>query len=751
MKSKLFLIIFITLTFFLCGLLCFQKNEQIQTKKLENENVLFSLFQGEEKVNTIPSKDSGYYFDRDKSNCTNDAQIEWDSVNWSPSVSVKDENQERVSCNLYFTTNYREGILNGTDPVLKDEMVPITLENDGTVKKADLTKPWYSYADKKWANAVILQNSYDTLDAEGKVNGATKQDGYVSFDGVDDTINLGLTNYDFGTQLTIGIAVTFYQNPKTVQEYFNNYEAAGFGFYLSGSSEKINVFQLRIENNYYQISSTTLEFGKKYLIVGTYNGKSMKMYINGELVSEQNISGNIVPSTLPLTIGANPEKFDAFSSYSKLNVHQAVVFNRTLSEDEIKNNMTNEIKVTDNKGLLKYVDFTNKQNYETNEIIPEDVIESYFVWIPKYRYKLWDLGNYSSLTSTDTSKVHTIDILFGDYDTSDSVGKECTTPMTSGATGNCKVGDYMTHPAFIGIPSTGFWVGKFETGYKGATTTSSAQSNTYDISKIEVKPNVYSWRSTQIVNGHLNSYNYKRNLDSHMIKNTEWGAIAYLQHSFYGSQTQIRLNNTDSHLTGYAANSAPTCGYTGKKETCIGYCENDSCSSAYNTEIGYLASTTGNISGVYDMSGGDWEYVMLFTKNSENKILVGKNSTYNSGFSGINYDGTTLVSNYNLPDDKYYDLYNGTASGGYYDNKILGDAIGETGPFGTINYSSYPRTISSWYNNQAVFISYETPFLVRGGATTIGANSGIFTFDNQYGQPCSAYRIILTPTKGNVS
>ena len=66
MKRKLFLIIFITLTFFLCGLLCFQKTEQIQTKKLENENVLFSLFQGDEKVDTIPSKDSGYYFDRDK-------------------------------------------------------------------------------------------------------------------------------------------------------------------------------------------------------------------------------------------------------------------------------------------------------------------------------------------------------------------------------------------------------------------------------------------------------------------------------------------------------------------------------------------------------------------------------------------------------------------------------------------------------------------------------------------------------------
>ena len=54
---------------------------------------------------------------------------------------------------------------------------------------------------------------------------------------------------------------------------------------------------------------------------------------------------------------------------------------------ELVDSGVKEIKVTDNKGLLKYVDFTNKQNYETNEIIPEDVIESYFVWIPKYRYK----------------------------------------------------------------------------------------------------------------------------------------------------------------------------------------------------------------------------------------------------------------------------------------------------------------------------------------------------------------------------
>ena len=27
---------------------------------------------------------------------------------------------------------------------------------------------------------------------------------------------------------------------------------------------------------------------------------------------------------------------------------------------------------------------------------------------------------------------------------------------------------------------------------------------------------------------------YQRELDSHMMKNTEWGAVAYLSHSIYG-------------------------------------------------------------------------------------------------------------------------------------------------------------------------------------------------------------------------
>ena len=758
MKRKLFLIIFITLTFFLCGLLCFQKTEQIQTKKLENENVLFSLFQGDEKVDTIPSKDSGYYFDRDKSNCTNDAQIEWDSVNWSPAVSVKEENQERVSCNLYFTTNYREGILNGTDPVLKDEMIPITLENDGTVKKADLTKPWYSYADKKWANAVLLQNSYDALEAEGKVNSATKQDGYVSFDGVDDYIDLGLANYDFDKAITVSIKLKFKELSKYM-DILDNYEAAGFGISYNFYRKKLNFTLYSSEEKKYQSIENVSEISPNTIIniTATFDGSTIKLYLNGSLDNTIQITTTSIKTSVQnILIGANPEINNTYSGQSLIDVYQAAIYNRVLSEEEIKNNMANEIKVTDNTGLLKYVDFTNRQNYEANEVIPEDVIESYFVWIPKYRYKLWDLGNYDGLTSIDTSKVHAIDILFGDYNTDDSMGKECTTPMTSGATGNCKVGDYMTHPAFISIPSTGFWVGKFTTGYKGAS--SSTRLTTLDVSKIIIKPNTYGLDSN-LSTAHLNAYNYHRELDSHVMKNTEWGAVAYLQHSEYGSSSSIRLNNNSSHKTGYAANNEPTCGYTGQSDTCNAYCNDDSCNSAYNTQIGYLGSTTGNIYGVYDMAGMSTKLMGIMLDESGNPYS-GTSKSYNTGFNGkfgqpnVGVDDgsvTELTTGIDYPDSKYYDAYSYNTTTYYYKNRILGDATGEMGPYEKQSFvSNFSTAVTSWYGDLMDQNYTRYPVYERGYSLSGGTFAGIFALQCGPGRG-SFFRMILTPTKGNAS
>ena len=384
--------------------------------------------------------------------------------------------------------------------------------------------------------------------------------------------------------------------------------------------------------------------------------------------------------------------------------------------------------------------------YKNGETIPESNIESYFVWIPKYSYQLFDLGNYSSLTSI-SNKTQEIKIKFGTSNTSDSVSGECTTPFENnqgiaGSSGNCKVGDYMTHPAFLAFDTTGLWVGKFETGYDGVTSTAGAQVNSVDTSKIIIKPNVYSWRNITVGNMFKNSYDYQRNLDSHMMKNTEWGSVAYLQHSQYGSQASVRVNNNKAYVTGYAATVEPTLGYNSGTSIDGNRIESTNLGVDGTYTINYLnnksvvASTTNNYSGIYDMSGGAWEYVMGYTTGA---TTVGGTSNVTSLYP--NFFNDSVYS-------KYWDRYTSTVSTNY-NNRILGDATGEMGPFESEKeLDGTTRYMSSWYHNYSHFATASKPWYRRGGYLNNGIDAGVFAYgcNNETLYNYASYRIVLAPT-----
>ncbi len=759
LKRKYLLFISLFLLFILDIFLFYFINKTSQNLSLDEnlENVELAIYLEDEQINMIPDKESGYYYDRERSSCTNGAYINWDSVSWSPVVNNMSEYKTR--CEIHFTRTYTEGILNGTDPILKEELVPVTIEDNGTVKKANLESEWYSYANKNWANSVILDDQYDTLNNQGKVSGATKNDGYVSFDGVDDYIDLGLENYDFnanGVTLMVRFILNSFSDVNSV--VFSNVEAAGLGIYVRPDGT-IRANFYNEDNSAYILldAQEKLVLKEEYTVVIKFDKSKIYMYVNGTLEASTDFgTSRLKVSPLSYLLGANPQKSGSHTEYSDVNIKQAQLYSRALDDEEIKE--ISKGKVVNSEGLLRYVDFTNK-SYENNEIIPESAIESYFVWIPKYRYQLWDLGNYDSLTTIDTSKVHEIPVIFGDYNTSDDKNGECTTPMESGKTGNCIVGNYMTHPAFISIPSTGFWVSKFETGYDGATSVTEAQQNINDSNKIIIKPNVYSWRGIQVANAFYSSYNYQRNLDSHMMKSTEWGAVAYLQHSAYGSQASVRINNNSNYVTGYASNKEPTCGYTGTNEECNQYCNDGTCNIAYPNSV--LASTTGNISGIYDMAGGSWEYVMGVLLDENGNPMSGRNSKYNSGFNGTfgcptcdsdTSNLTSLTGGYDFPDSKYYDIYAYATVDTQYQRRILGDATGEMGPFTSVTYLTKTRKIGSWYSDFAAFVYSSGPWFAYGVARTDGLDAGVFTFGNNLGYADSRvnFRVILTPTGGNL-
>ena len=65
--------------------------------------------------------------------------------------------------------------------------------------------------------------------------------------------------------------------------------------------------------------------------------------------------------------------------------------------------------------------------------------------------------------------------------------------------------------------------------------------------------------------------------------------------------SEVTINNCDTYVTGIGANTVSA---DSSSTTCT------TAANKYDGTYGKLARTTGNVTGVYDMSGGSWEYVM---------------------------------------------------------------------------------------------------------------------------------------------
>ena len=325
----------------------------------------------------------------------------------------------------------------------------------------------------------------------------------------------------------------------------------------------------------------------------------------------------------------------------------------------------------------------NYKKARVGEEIKLQDINAMFVWIPRFKYKLFNIdGTVSPVGNTNLAGNYLIDVQLEDTSTPKSKGSQN--------------GQWLTHPAFTfgGQELEGFWMAKFETGYYGATTTEEAQVNTVDPAKVIIKPNMYSWRGIQAVNMYKNAqgmrpipmFGLSENEDPHLTKDMEWGALVYLTYSQYGKQgnasyseedKRVRLNNNSTYRTGCGAESQ-----TAPSQT--------SCNS-YETVNGMSASTTGNITGVYDTNGGVWDYVAGVMK-AENGI------DYDGSNSGFEQDELNQLAN----GGKYFDVYSYATNFQERSRGQLGDATLELGPFTSDSntwdaaYSVFPYTRGPW-------------------------------------------------------
>lgn len=377
---------------------------------------------------------------------------------------------------------------------------------------------------------------------------------------------------------------------------------------------------------------------------------------------------------------------------------------------------------------------------------------SLWVWIPRYAYKIqWD----------EKSSAGEIDIMF-------LVG---TTNYNKDGIDVTTLG-YKVHPAFTNgennhysngewdaeIP--GIWISKFEAGYAGQKNTASEEIDVVptDLKYLRSGQNVlgeiksestymtypvfvgktYSYNNIEI--GEMydlsqrltqkgNPYGFNELADSHLLKNSEWGAVTYLAHSKYGRNgSKISINNIDVSEAVFAAETVT--GYTGNTvnaspnpvdeitETLKDSYNNKS--YAWYTEQGGLGSTTGNLFGIYDMNGASSEYTAAYIENINKEL-------------GNLYAKSIME---NPTSTKYYTVYqsseNEQQKTSYEINKnIYGDAIAET----SLKGNGY----HSWFGETSIYPKESAGFFLRSGEYNRVGYSGIFDFMNHSGHASKSY------------
>ena len=331
------------------------------------------------------------------------------------------------------------------------------------------------------------------------------------------------------------------------------------------------------------------------------------------------------------------------------------------------------------------VSVTNRATYlaaASGTLIPEADILTYMVWIPRYGYQI-ATGYHLSTTGTINVK-----FLAGITNTTPDSTPIVTVPTYIGSVQT----NYIKHPAFtFGTDElTGMWVAKFEAS--GTTVA------------VDSKPNVTSLRGITIGTMFDASRNMETNtrygwgttgtnIDTHLMKNSEWGAVAYLSKSIYGQNAnEIWINPAGNYTTGCAGDSVSSASTVG-------------CLRTYETNNGVKASTTGNIYGIYDISGGAGEYTSGYVNNGNASL-----TTY----------GNSII----LANAKYKDIYPVTTDSDInnYNNaiSIKGEAIYETS-------SSYIGP-TSWYADYSYIPYASVPWFIRGGNYTYNTTAGAFAF-----------------------
>ena len=360
------------------------------------------------------------------------------------------------------------------------------------------------------------------------------------------------------------------------------------------------------------------------------------------------------------------------------------------------------------------------------KVVDQSDILGYWVYIPRYAYEVMRRDGTDkpvpaqdfliSFEKKTTPKRHpaVCPEKGKDYRTECGLNRDYIKGQPSNA------GTWATHPAFtFGTKElNGIWFAKFETTGTISQPTvlpNECRMGRYDYSSLSIG-GFYSLAKVMGVNdpnnvgGNTSGVNASQNnhhlakLSSRMVNNNDWGAATYLSASKYGAGYNGVRINTEIGNTGHN----------------------------YNTSDGQLTSTTNNPTGIYDMSGGGYEYVAASYSNN------------------LNNSNTNYYFGSNAAHPPYVNTYNFSNPNSCTFNTCGGQALYETN-----DGSNGGR--HQWNGSYMYLVTSLDPWFIRGGSPYSGPYAGIFDASSHNGIKSSyfnndfdyAVRVALAPTAQN--
>ena len=558
-------------------------------------------------------------------------------------------------------------------------------------------------------NTYIKTNKKMTMNYNIVLEPLDVDSSYIKFS--DSDIKVYLTKVDNNTE-------TLVRGPITIDELNQYVLKSQEETFNKNDTERSTTYRLRAWLDY--------NFDASKINEKTYSYK-FRVNVNNDSVPTLDTSGANKPE---LTSNMIPVYYDeANNSWKKADASNLDEFNIWYNYD--KKMWANAVTVST----------ANRDTYlkaSAGTTIPITDINTMWVWIPRYTYTYFKSSTPQEINikfEKRTNSSGTIKCVPA-INQKDSDGNIISQKCTDSKNTSLKEGiSTYTHPAFTfgSNELTGLWVGKFENSAVDIPTSPITTDSTIiikpDLVSLRYKDISYMFKDIRQMEGSNNVYGFKQssntvfnwdgtltndnnNIDIHMMKNNEWGVVAYLSHSKYGINGEIYKNNSSGYYTGrsggnVSGKTSASSVYTNISSTDqnneYGYYTYDGYLLNYNTntksqtkDLSKVASSTGNIYGIYDISGGSNEYVMGVMVSSDGKFNVASAGNWNASL---------------MPLSKYYNSYSYDVSSNStkystFTRGNLGDA--------TIEVLASSSDRKSWYDDLASFVASDRPWITRG-------------------------------------